>query len=121
MTTRIERQLWIKNITDTLEVFASEEFQTRVWIKGSGPEVSSFVEAVCQLSDYQLDLLVDTEWRQIGLTKIQHDKLAAFRDAIDKFNDVVPEFPNDLDVLSHPDWPQIRQLAQSALDVFAAV
>ncbi len=113
----MDSQLWIKNIVDTLEVFASEEFQTRVWIKGCGPEASSFVEAVCQLSDYQLDHLVDIEWRQIGLTNIQRDKLAAFRDAIDRFNHVVPETPNDLDVISHPDWPQIRQLAQSALDV----
>ncbi len=119
MRNEIDYQLWIRNILDVLEIFASEEFQTRVWVVGDGPECSSYVEAVCQFfDDYQCDLLINKEWKRIGLTEVQRNALEKFRQVIDNFNKHMPENPDDAYVLSQADWPNIRILAQSALDTF---
>lgn len=47
----ISISLWGRNVSNALETFANIEFQKRIWIKGSGPEVSSFDEAFCVLFD----------------------------------------------------------------------
>jgi hypothetical protein len=109
---------WIENIIEILKVFSSEEFQNRVWLKGQGPEISSYIEAVCELSDFQIDLLIDSEWKKVGLTNIQRDSLVSFRETINEFNKKVPDSPTDLDIISHPDWINVRCQARYALDTF---
>ena len=38
-------------VVDCLRDLSDPDFQNRVWIRGEGPEVSSFVETVCELFD----------------------------------------------------------------------
>ena len=39
------------DVLDCLRELSNAQFQRRVWLASSGPEVSSFSEAVCQLFD----------------------------------------------------------------------
>lgn len=115
----MDNELWMRIVLEVLKEFASEDFQIRVWLKGEGPEVSSFEEAVCKFfDDNVIDLLLDVEWRQVGLTENQRNKLKIFRDALDKFNDSVEESPHPKDILFNPDWPKVRSLAKEAMDAF---
>jgi hypothetical protein len=41
-------------LISTAHVFADPSFQERVWIRGKGPEVSSYVEAFRTLHDYRI-------------------------------------------------------------------
>jgi hypothetical protein len=112
--------IWIKNILDLVWEFSSEDFQTRAWLKGTGPEESSFVEADCGFFDDNIaDDLIDMKWRQVGLTLKQRDKLATFRDALKKFNQRTnaPE-RSHRDILTDSEWPKIRQLAKEVLESF---
>jgi hypothetical protein len=44
---------WIghKGIRECLKEFSDKSYQERVWMASSGPEISSFTEACCQLFD----------------------------------------------------------------------
>lgn len=53
-------------VRQNLRALADEAFQERVWLASSGPEISSFTEAVCQLfDDSGLDLALE-EGRAFG-------------------------------------------------------
>lgn len=112
----MERSEWIEALSSVLEEFCSEEFQKRVWLRGDGPEVSSFVEAYCRFfDDLDANRLIDVEWRQLGLTKFQKDKLESFRDILAEFGQGVPDLPRPEEVLEHPNWPNVRKAARNAL------
>jgi hypothetical protein len=42
----MQYQDWIDAVVKVLEEFSSDEFQQRVWLRGEGPEISSYEEAV---------------------------------------------------------------------------
>ena len=44
-------QILKNGVLDNLQYLSDADFQERVWVKGLGPEVSSFTEAVCGLYD----------------------------------------------------------------------
>jgi hypothetical protein len=113
-------QDWIAVVIKVLEEFSSQEFQERVWLKGEGPEVSSYEEAVNRFfDDYAADQLIDVQWRQAGLTKDKQKKLAAFRDALGAFDKLVPKVPHPQEILANPEWDRVRAAARIALDELA--
>jgi len=95
-----------------LKELSDIEFQKRIWIRGEGPEVSSYVEVVCQLFD-------DTG---IG------DELSKMEDGIVLSEDLDPvfwelrELIDSIDyregvenILNLPKWPKVIELASRAL------
>ena len=115
----MEKAVLLSNILSVLQKFSSEEFQERVWVKGAGPEFSSYEEACNQFfDDYLANKLIDEEWLSVGLTKLQHDALAKFRDALEDFNAMTPEISDPVDILERPEWPHIRALAKEAVKAF---
>lgn len=113
----MEYQDWLNAIVAVLEELASQEFQERVWLRGEGPEVSSYEEAVNRFfDDYATNELIDVEWRQAGLTDDERKILATFRDTLDEFNELVPVLPHPREVLGNSKWPRVRRAAQDALN-----
>ena len=109
---------WIQAIIEVLEEFSSQEFQERIWLKGLGPEVSSYEEAMCRLfDDLGLSLVIDDEWHRIGLNENQRDALKEFKIAIDSFDKDIVNPPHPLEVLQHLRWPEIRELAKQTLQI----
>jgi len=112
---------WIDVVVKVLTEFSSQEFQERVWLRGEGPEVSSYEEAVNRFfDDYAADKLIDVEWRRAGLGRDKREKLASFRDALDAFNKLLPNAPHPQEVLGKPEWRRVRAAARNALDALAA-
>jgi hypothetical protein len=111
---------WIGAVVNVLEEFSSREFQERVWLRGEGPEVSSYDEAVNRFfDDYAADELINVLWHQGGLDNDQRKKLAEFRDLLEVFNKLLPEVPHPREVLGNPEWPRVRAAARNALDKLA--
>jgi hypothetical protein len=108
---------WINSIVTVLEEFASQEFQKRVWLRGEGPEVSSYEEVVNRFfDDYAINELIDVEWRQAGLTEEVRKTLTTFRNTLEEFNELVPVLPHPKDILRNSKWPQVRKAAQDTLN-----
>lgn len=113
----MEASVWIGALASVLEEFSSEEFQNRVWLRGEGPECSSYVEAMCNFfDDFDANRLIDVEWRQLGLTESQRGKLALFRDVIKEFDKDISDLPYPKEVM---DNPKLRDVRQAALDALA--
>ena len=111
----MENDLWLKKTAEVLREFSSREFQERVWLKGLGPEVSSYEEAMCKLfDDLGFSRLIDVEWRQAGLREDQVLALRTFREDLLKFDKDIPEIPKPTDVLDRSSWEDIRTSAQQA-------
>ena len=114
----MENVIWLQNMTCVIEEFSSAEFQDRVWLKGLGPEVSSYEEAMCRLfDDLGFSRLLDNEWRQVGLGETEISRLRSFRSTLLEFDRDVPQLPKPEDVLQRSGWTDVRQSAREALSV----
>ncbi|MGE3622547.1 MAG: hypothetical protein AB7H77_01555 [Bdellovibrionales bacterium] len=114
----MDNKIWTENILRLVEEFSSEEFQKRVWVTGETLYRSSYAEALCQFFDMKVDQLIDVEWRQVGLSESQRNKLALFRDALNMFNDKLPKNTSSESIINSADWVRIRQLAKESLEEF---
>ena len=116
---KMESDLWLKKMGDVLREFSSREFQERVWLKGLGPEVSSYEEAMCRLfDDLGLSRLVDMEWRQAGLSEDQVSALRNFRENLLRFDKDIPEIPKAADISERSSSEGVRASARQTLAVF---
>ena len=99
-------------IEQCLKELADLKFQERVWVRGEGPEVSSYTEVVCQLFD-------DTALRDLLEAKKEKPLLSDELDSIlldlSKVVDSIDYRMDVNDILNHPEWPNVRRLASEAL------
>jgi hypothetical protein len=51
----MDRETWIQRIASSLWTLGDANFQERSWVRAEGDEVSSFDEALCALSDFDLE------------------------------------------------------------------
>jgi len=122
MTDKQEIPHWrVEQILRTIEIFSDREFQERIWRLGLGPEVSSYDEEMCGFfDDVEGDALVDRDWRELGLTRAQASALRRMRDTLNAFDAKMPQTrPRSTpEVLDHPDWPKVREIATETLSYF---
>ena len=112
----ISPDIWLSGLLSTIREIGDESFQERVWLKGCGPEVSSYEEVMCRFfDDYAIENVIDVEWRALGLTVRQREGLISLRDALDIFGNSVRETPEPTTILSDPRWHSIRELARNTL------
>lgn len=99
-------------IESCLEELSDIEFQKRVWVRGEGPEVSSYSEAVCQLFDDTAigDFLDDTE---NGV--VLSEELDSLLRELSNILDLIDYRIGASNIIKHPHWPKVRQLAADAL------
>ena len=117
--------VWVESVIGVVKDIQNVENQQRVWIRGEGPECSSFEEAMCNFfDDFDADGLLKHSPTESGLTELQYSKLKEFRNAIRSYSDqtrILLRTKNiriDHYVLADPQWHQIRALAQDVLDAF---
>lgn len=101
-----------------LRELASTEFQERVWVRGVGPEISSYEELVCQLFD-------DTG---LGALLASESASAVFGDEalghLLRLSAVVDEVPRGMSaeaLLQLPVWKVLTEVAGKAADLVAAL
>lgn len=101
---------YLRNISH----IASKEYQERVWIRGEGPEVDSFEDAVCDFST-DSDAILET-YQDFKITNIQYQLLGNFKHAFDAF---CSEYEIDNEsMLNHPEWIKITEMANEILKAF---
>ena len=115
----MDRSFWTDRIASFLEDLGSEEFQQRSWIRGEGDEVSSFEEAVCALSDFDLVGFAErcTAW---GYPPgFSEDLLAFDRDLGDYARRIRPGTRHEA-ILADPMWSALRARAKVLANVVRA-
>lgn len=101
----------LREVLECLGELADPEFQQRVWVRGEGPEVSSFVEVACQLfDDTGLGDLLDGGSAPVVLGLEATEVLLRLRQLVD----AVPQGVDDESLLRLPTWGEIVQTASKA-------
>src|SRR5262245_58078894 len=107
-------QLPINRVVECLKELADEDFQRRVWLASSGPEMSSFDEAICQLfDDTRLSRLLEEHPLPVITTRIDEslrdlERLVTIASQL--FQSMSPDT-----VIDHPKMHEIRGIAARAL------
>lgn len=113
------REQHLKAVLEVVSEFADREFQVRVWLKGAGPEVSSFDEAVCRFfDDYDAVGLISALETTHDIRRDQVEALKKFSDELRIFAASVPDYSGADKILRDPQWESLRQLAENVLSRF---
>lgn len=103
---------WRAAIEESLTDISEADFQQRVWIEGRGPEVSSYVEVMCDFFDMcNPNGFMDEHWQEMGLSKRQFEALRAFERALDEYRPPCGDYDTQA-ILDDPAWTKIRELAR---------
>jgi hypothetical protein len=100
----------------TAYVFADPSFQERVWVRGEGPEVSSYVEAVETLDDYRIEHFANDDALKYGFSKDMVEKLRLFTRTAEAFNENLTPTLNDADIIALPEWQAVMTAAAIFVD-----
>ena len=77
---------WKDSLTRVLRRFSETEYQARVWLRGDGPEVDSYEEAVTALDDYDFNSFVECSRRSDLLTDAKVAELYKFKQSLGEFD-----------------------------------
>ena len=105
----------LSNVIECLRELSDIEFQRRVWVDGSGPDVSSFEELICQLfDDTGLDDAIESGAARDELGEEIATRLQDLDSAIARID---RSLSADL-LVEHPAMEDVRQLASTVLSQF---
>ena len=111
--TEEDRNYILREFLRNISHISDKEYQTRIWIRGEGPECDDFGEAVCRYSS-SADYIFE-EYQSYGISDIQLQVLKKFHEEFKKFwvdNDLPQLF------IDTPEWTKITLMAKKVLEVF---
>lgn len=112
----IPKDLWIKNIVESIKKFASSEFQEKGWIKGQIHDYCTYTESMCKLfDDCFFDEVIDEKAKELGFSDEQINKLDAFRKALCAVDSKYGYWEDPRTIVDDPAWPTVRSAAKEAL------
>lgn len=108
-----------EQIESCLKELSDVEFQKRVWLRGEGPENSSYTEAVCQLFDDTGigDELCEKQQNRYVLSKDIDPVLRELSDHLDLIGDRM----DVSEILCHPRWTKVCECASHALELLQKI
>ncbi len=106
----IERQQIKEAVIRIIDHISDKNYQTRIWIKGEGPEVDDFDETICNF--FQDGNGIIAKYKEFDLTESQYQLLKKFRDQLEAFSDE-NHFPEVF--IDTPEWEKIMNMAKEVL------
>lgn len=103
----------IKSLVEVVQAFADKDYQQRIWIRGEGPEVDDFDDAICDFCP-TADAIIE-EHKDFKLSREQLESLKKLNTEVSIFADEnnLPEL-----FIDTPDWDKIVNLAKELIKVF---
>jgi hypothetical protein len=102
---------WYNDLLTVLKEFSDKDYQIKIWLKGEGNEMSSFVEATCKLfDDSALSYYLDNTNEII----ISND----FMDILGKISFLIDTIEKNIairEIIEHKNMSKIRLLAKNAI------
>ncbi len=114
-----EREGIVKRFLETIYEISNTEFQERIWIKGLGPECSSFEDVICDFFDNGEDIM--NNYKNYGITNKQYKVLLRLSKPLDKYSDEVMTYSANINpevIIKDKKWKKIQKLAKEVLKVF---
>lgn len=113
MLTEKERERILKGCLKEICHISDKEYQKRVWVRGEGPEVDSFIETAY----YFLETIaaIMEEYKAFGITDTQCQMLKKLEKELDDFpggDGYAEEF------VDTPEWEKVVTMAKEVLKAF---
>jgi hypothetical protein len=100
-----------------LRQLANEDQQRALWIYGDEKRMSSFTEAMCYVFDASgLSKALDSGYAKTHLSPPLYEKIRQLRKLIHE----VPENTPPIEIVEHPKFKMIRQIAGELIELFSA-
>ncbi len=107
-------KVWTHNIVQCLRTLASQDFQERVWLKGEGPEFSSYEEEMCRFfDDNTIHLYVDVLKERKAYEAVEC--IESLMAKLDGLSETLPDRHPET-ILRRSEWPDIRANAGRLID-----
>ena len=106
------------HLFEAIEEVSDAEYQVRIWVKGEGPECSSFVEVMCSFFDDAQAGYVLENHKEFGLSPEQTKALETLFFALSEYSKNTPDIMLDADVVKDPKWIEIQHIAKNTVVVF---
>jgi hypothetical protein len=113
----IERKKMLSNIYGVLKNLSDKEYQERVWLRGEGPEVSSYEELINTLfDDFYFDELLEDN-NPYNISQALFDKLINLRLKLNNYNDKDSDgnIKEVIQILNDSEWIKIQKLSSEVL------
>jgi hypothetical protein len=113
----IDRKQILETCIRVIDHISDVEYQQRIWIEGKGPEADDYEETVCYFFPEVAPILLD--YKAYGLSKVQYQKLKAFNDEFQSFEDgpgTKYYFPKLF--IDMPEWKKVMDKAKEVLKAF---
>jgi hypothetical protein len=119
-----ERRIGDRNalcgLVTAVHQFADTDYQQQIWVEGSGPEWSSYSEALSQLfDDYRIREFVHGEAAECGFSEPMVQGLTLFADTLDSFPAALPPRISDADIVRREGWARVVHAAAYFMDAGA--
>jgi hypothetical protein len=110
------KDVWLKNITDSIKQIASAEFQEKGWIRNEIHDYCTFVETMCGLfDDSDFENFVDVKAAEWGFSDKQIMNFDILRRALNAYDEKYGCYQDPSFIVKDPEWLKIRELAKDAL------
>jgi len=112
LTNEAKKQI-LNSVLIIVENISDKNHQERAWIRGEGPKVEDFDEAVNNFFGDADPMLENYQY--YGLSEPQYQILKIFRDEFRVFAD---NNYHPIEFIDTPEWARIRSLAKDVLEAF---
>lgn len=102
-----------------LKPLGDPDYQERVWVKGEGPEVDDYDEAVMYFIE-RCEEIFDDSNRYEGVDDVIQESLKKLHNRICQFNtNVASETQQGRDdkIIAHPEWIEIQKMADQTYKI----
>ena len=113
MTTKKIREQILESFLENLYGISDKEYQKRVWVQGSGPEVDDYDETATDLLHEGEGIL--EAYKSFGIKITQYKKIKNFLSEFKKFSDD-HDLPEEF--IDTPEWARIMDMAKEVLKAF---
>ena len=115
---RYPRELLDRILDQIVEPLGNPEYQERVWVRGEGPEISSYDEATMYFNEDCERIFENPEYYEginkenIKLLQILYNMIAAFDEHIANTTSEYTTRAEHKMILSDPKWHEIQNFAK---------
>jgi hypothetical protein len=102
-------------IISTVMAFADRRFQTRIWVRALGPEVSSYREARESLDDFRVRYFANAAAKKYGFSEEMLEDMRSFVQSLDQIEELATKFKHDEELIATEEWNAVVIMAQRFL------
>jgi hypothetical protein len=113
------KKQFLDSFIQNIACLSDERYQQRVWVRAEGPECDDIDDAVCDFFDDGNPIL--EKYQEYGINENQYKILMKLHSKLRTFTDtfgVYSPFKSTEQLISLPQWQEIRNTSKRVIEIF---